>query len=145
MLNAEIDPDFPIPSDTDPHVDTSIQKAYIIWRKLQSGQFRNEMLRLVAQLTALCKSDASCSYYLALCYEQGIGLASNEIMAAGYMKEAEFASYIPAMLKMAEYYENGFYVNKDINKAIMLYEDILNMSCYRCDQIKNKLKQLYNV
>lgn len=145
MLNTETDPDFPIPSETDPNVDTSIQKAYIIWRKLQSGQFKNEMLRLVAQLTALCKSDASCSYYLALCYEQGIGLASNEKMAAGYMKEAELASYIPAMLRMAEYYEKGFYVNKDINKAIMLYEDILNMSCYRGDHIKNKLKQLYNV
>lgn len=58
------------------------------------------------------------------------------------MKETEIASYIPAMFKMAEYYENGFYVNKAKNMAVQLYEDILSMSCYRSAYILNKLKQL---
>lgn len=142
VLQAETDPTYPIPTETDSHVVTEIQQAYIAWRKLQSGKFENEKMKLVGLLTALSKNNRTCSYYLALCYEQGIGVAYNEKMAAVHMKEAEIASYIPAMFKMAEYYENGFYVNKAKNMAVQLYEDILSMSCYRSAYILNKLKQL---
>ena len=84
----------------------------------------------------------ACGYYLALIYQNGYTVPKQPMVAATWMKKAELASFAPAMIAMAEYYEHGYYVKQSLHKAIELYEDASDLSFYRHSYVMDKLEKL---
>lgn len=93
-------------------------------------------------MQGLAESNPACGYYLALMYEHGHGVQKRSSKAVKWMQEAAQASFVPAMIRLAEYYETGYAVEQSLYQAIELYEKVLEMSYYRHTYVADKLAKL---
>lgn len=139
MILDELNPERPIPELGNEY--TPIGHAYTIWRKLKSGQFINETTELLQQLENLKSEYPHCGYYLALCYEEGLGVQPRTLQVINHLSHAE-AYFIPAALKLAEYNEEGKGISINKEYALLLYEDVYYNSFYRHSFVAEKVKQL---
>ena len=60
-------------------------------------------------------------YWLAVCYDGGIGVERDPIRASQLFHESAEMDYPPALCDLGVCYENGQGVEKDMDKAIVLY------------------------
>lgn len=85
-----------------------------------------------AKINILCKArqgDAQSQYELACLYRNGDhACPPNYLVAARWLEEAAKQNHIDAMRALASLYERGLGVEKDLNKAKRLYEEILTLS-----------------
>lgn len=62
-------------------------------------------------------NDLSAQYYLAVCYEYGLGLQKNEMDAFNLYRRAAERGLPDAMYKLSTYYKNGIVVSQSDAKA----------------------------
>lgn len=82
--------------------------------KLQQGQFKEAFTQL-KRIAAT--NNIMAQYYVALCYEYGIGVEVNETEAFLMYRRAAERGFAPAMLILADYYKNGVIVSQSNEKA----------------------------
>lgn len=82
--------------------------------KLQQGQFKeafNQFKRLAAT------NNVTAQYYVALCYEHGIGIEPNRPEAFSMYRRAAERGFAPAMYDLAKCYRNGIGVPQNNERA----------------------------
>ncbi len=94
-----------------------------------------------------CDNGSIGAYYsLAMFYKKGKVVKQDYKIAFELFNvviENSNNSYTSVSLEeIGKFYENGFYVNKDINKAIEFYQKAVNCNTYKCEYAEERLKVL---
>lgn len=68
------------------------------------------------------RSNAEALYIMGVFEEKGIGKQPNKEASFHYMTAAARLEYTPALTRLGDYYYSGFYVEKNLENARLLYE-----------------------
>ena len=144
MLRREVDPSLPIPPDS--ALPCDVQRAYVMWLKIGMPEYRADRFQLICRLQGLAKIDSSSAYYWGLLLEDGRVLSFGEkpSQAAEAMRQADLVGFIPAVIRLGEYFEKGYGVKKDLTKAVEQYDLATELGNYRLSYLSKKIKELEN-
>ena len=87
-------------------------------------EYRADRFQLICRLQGLAKIDSSSAYYWGLLLEDGrvLSFGENPSQAAEAMRQADLVGFIPAVIRLGEYFEKGYGVKKDLTKAVEQYD-----------------------
>ena len=94
----------------------------------------------------MAKIDSSSAYYWGLLLEDGrvLSFGENPSQAAEAMRQADLVGFIPAVIRLGEYFEKGYGVKKDLTKAVEQYDLATELGNYRLSYLSKKIKELEN-
>lgn len=129
-----------------PWIDNSNLKAYFLFHQNVLRSFNTEIRQQAFQeLKYMAEhSVIYAKYYLALCYESGLGVTANKEKAFTYMHEAADLNLAEAIYKLALFYEHGYYTKKDNRAALELYVQLKFTTMYKHDTVAKRIEIINN-
>lgn len=68
------------------------------------------------------QSNPEANYFMGLFCDKGVGMEKNKESSFYYIEKAARRNHLPALLKLADYYYSGYFVDKNYDYAKRLYE-----------------------
>ena len=102
--------------------------------------------QVISGVQGLAKIDSSSAYYWGLLLEDGrvLSFGENPSQAAEAMRQADLVGFIPAVIRLGEYFEKGYGVKKDLTIAVEQYYLATELGNYRLSYLSKKIKELEN-